>query len=81
MHQLNSKNYKDVSVFIRGEEVPFVLPPDRGSMLMQYLTGDQKATHIRLTDVGGTVIVVNIRDIQKVVPDLIDKKLTYKADW
>lgn len=79
--QLNSKNYKNVGVYLRGEDYPITMKPDQGAKLMHYLTTSDAATHIQLTDIDGYAVVVNKHEIKKIVPDYVERKVTYKADW
>lgn len=66
MQQLASNNFEKVVVQLRDETI--TMPADKGSMLMQYLTGDNISSHVMITDVTGVQIVVNKSDIRKVSP-------------
>lgn len=67
MLQLASKNYKSVEVYIRGDEV-ITMSPDKGLALMDYLTKGNSGSHVMLTDLDGSVIVISRHEIKSIVP-------------
>ena len=76
MHQLNSKNYTTVQVITKDETI--IMPGDKGSALMHYLTQETAGSHIMVTDIKGNQIVINKFDIKKVAP-VIGASSKYKT--
>lgn len=66
MQLLDSNNYQSVTVEFRDETV--TMPVDTGLKLMEYLTSDNAASHVMLTDTEGVQVVVNKHDIRRVSP-------------
>ena len=67
MLQLASKNFEDVTVSLRGDET-IRMTADKGLALMNYLTQDNVGSHVMITDVDGTVVVISRHEIKKIVP-------------
>ena len=45
------------------------MPKDSGMRLMEYLVSDNAGSHVMITDISGSQVVVNKNDIRKVSPD------------
>jgi hypothetical protein len=74
MQALNSKNYRCVFVYLKGDEV-YTMPVAPGLKLMDYLTKEGGSPHVKITTVDGKVMTLRTYDITRVEPQEELKKL------
>lgn len=66
MQSLASKNFSTVHVILRDETI--TMPADNGVKLMEYLTAENNASHVMITNTDGVQQVINKYEIKKVAP-------------